>query len=58
MGIIVLTKDYIIENSSNEIYTLKDKKICIDYVESEENKTLYVKKNVSGELGRKYADGY
>ena len=46
----VLTKDYIIENSSNEIYTLKDKKICIDYVESEENKTLYIKKNVSGEL--------
>lgn len=40
----------IIENSSNEIYTLKDKKICIDYVESEGNKTLYIKKNVSGEL--------
>ena len=44
----VLTKDYIIENSSNEIYTLKDKKICIDYVESEGDKKLYIKKNVSG----------
>ena len=43
----VLTKDYIIENSSNEIYTLKDKKICIDYVESEGDKKLYIKKNVS-----------
>lgn len=45
-----LTKDYIIENSSNEVYSLKDKKICIDYVESEGDKILYVKKNVSGEL--------
>lgn len=46
----VLTKDYIIENSSNEVYSLKDKKICIDYVESEGDKILYVKKNVSGGL--------
>lgn len=45
-----LTKDYIIENSSNEVYSLKDKKICIDYVESEGDKILYVKKNVSGGL--------
>lgn len=45
-----LTKDYIIENSSNEVYSLKDKKICIDYVESEDDKILYVKKNVSGGL--------
>lgn len=45
-----LTKDYITENSSNEVYSLKDKKICIDYVESEGDKILYVKKNVSGGL--------
>ena len=45
-----LTKDYIIENSSNEVYSLKDKKICIDYVESEGDKILYIKKNVSGGL--------
>lgn len=45
-----LTKDYIIENSSNEVYSLKDKKICIDYVESEGDKILYVKKNVSDGL--------
>lgn len=53
----ILTNEYVMKSASGEFY-LYGKNICIDYVESEGDKELYIHKNINEGKGSEAIFGY